>query len=213
MRKLTAVLACALLLGLVPGASVGAQEPGVDASVNEFAYATNIVHEDGADYMYIVGAQRTAHAGGRTKTTAYAKRTKCLTLERKHIKLIACAAFVAPRRIPDAAFAFDPLMDSASVRFRRKGARTAMSWRGRGTPEPSIAPYADESYGAGAFGELWRNARARGKILGERYPKGRFGFAVLMEGVAAEGYPGRGVRITPMSDGTLRVEARYRVPR
>lgn len=208
-----AVLAGSLVLGLIPGAAVYGREPRVDASVNQFAYATNIVHKDGADYMYVVGAERTARAAGRTRTTAYAKRTKCLTLERKHLKLIACAAFVNPRRIPEDAFAFDPLMDSVSVRFARKGVRTAVSWRGRGVPEPSIAPYADASYGAGAYGELWRNARARGHILGERYPRGGFGFAVLSQGAAVEGSPGQDVKITRLDDGNLRVEARFRVPR
>ena len=213
MRKLIGLIAAATLLGVLPGATVRAQEPGVHASTSQFAYATNIIHERGHDYMYLVGAHRSARVDGRTRTTGFAKRSKCLTLEKKRMKLIVCAAFVSPRRIPDKAFAFDPLMESASVRFRRKGERTAMSWRGRGVPEPLFAPFADAEYGAGAYAELWRDARARGTILGTRYPPRGLGFAVLSEGGMAEGWAGSGMTVTRMSDGTLKVEARFRVPR
>jgi hypothetical protein len=209
LRAAAAALAVALLP--VPGA--GAQQPDVDASVNQFAYATNIIHIDGHDYMYLVGAERISHAAGDTKTKAFAKRTKCLTLEKKHIKLIACAAFVFPRRIPDEDFAFDPLMDSASVRMTRDGARTAMRWTGRGTPEPGVSPYADESYGVGVYGDLFRAARARGRILDERYPPRGMGFAVLIEGAAVEGYTGEDVTISRTRNGGLRITALYEVPR
>jgi hypothetical protein len=200
------------MLGLLPFPAASGQEPGVDARVSQFAYATAIVHKGGADYMYIAGAQRMTRVDGRTKTTGYAKKSKCVTLERKHIKLIACAAFVFPHRIPDAAFEFDPLLESASVRMKDKGGATGMSWAGRGTPEPYAQPYADASYG-GAYAEVYRIAKARGKILGERYPRGWMGFALLNEGVMAEGYTSRNVSIAPLDNGAYRVTALYRVPR
>lgn len=213
MRKLLGGLAAVVALGLAPLPVGHAQPPGVHASVSQFAYATNIIHKDGDDYMYLVGAQRNTRVDGRTRTTAFAKRAKCLTMKRKRIKLIVCAAFVFPRRIPENAFDFDPLMESASVRFKRKGVATAMRWAGRGTPEPNVSPYADASYGAGAYAEMYRIARASGKILGERYPRGRMGFSLLIEGAMAEGYTSRDVSIVPAENGGYAVTARFRVPR
>jgi hypothetical protein len=202
----------ALLLGLLglPGAQ--AQEPGADAAVSQFAYATTIVQKGGDDYMYLVGAERFSQVGGRTRTTAFAKRTKCLTLEKKHMKLIVCAAFVFPKRIPENAFEFDLLMDSARVRIKDKGRPTAMKWTGRGTPEPYAAPYANVAYG-GAYAEMYRMARANGKILGERYPKGPMGFALLIQGAMAEGYTSDEMTITPLDGGGYAVSGVFRVPR
>jgi hypothetical protein len=213
VRKVLGAISAIVVLGLAPLPGAGAQEPGVYASVSQFAYATNIVHQGGHDYMYLVGADRNQVIGGKTRTTAFAKRVRCLTLERKRLKMIACAAFVFPKRIPDRAFEFDTLMDSASVRFKGKDGTTAMRWTGRGTPEPNAAPYADASYGAGAYGEVYRNARARGKILGQRYPKSRMGFSILIEGAMAEGYVGEDVSITPIEGGGYKVTALYRIPR
>ena len=201
-------------VGLVaPPAGAQASRPGAEAIVSQFAYATNIVHKDGSDYMYLAGAERSTRSNGRTKTVAFAERSKCLTLQKKNLKLIACAAFVYPRRIPDAAFEFDPLLESASVWMKGKGGRTAMRWAGRGTPEPDAGPYADAGYGAGAYADLYRSARASGRILDERYPKGGFGFALMDEGVGAEGYTSRNVTVTRMDNGALKIEARYRIPR
>lgn len=211
---------CLLILAVLAGTlvptsvSAGAPGPGADAGIGQFAYATSIVHMDGHDYMYIAGGQRSIRANGKTRTTAYAKRARCLTMNTKRIKLIACAAFIFPRRVPERAFEFDPLLESARLRLPGKGGEgsTAMSWKGRGVPEPDAGPYADPSYGGGVYADAYRNARAGGKILGERFPA-RYGFALLMEGAGAGAYTGRNVSITPTESGALKVEALYRIPR
>jgi hypothetical protein len=203
----------AVLVGLLPSSGARAQEPGVDASISQLAYATNIVRHGGHDYMYIVGAEHVTRPNGRTRTTAYAKRSRCVTLEKKHIKLIACAAFVFPKRIPENAFEFDPLLQSARVRIKGKDGRTDVKWSGRSTPEPNASPFADASYGAGAYAEVYRVARASGTILGERYPRGPMGFALLIEGAMAEAYTAGDTTITRMDNGALKIETRRRIPR
>jgi hypothetical protein len=214
VRRRSLVVAAFVAASLVPvPASAEVPRPGADASVNQLAYATSIVHKDGRDYMYVAGASRSVQSNGRTRTTAFAKKARCLTMKTKRIKLIACAAFIFPQRVPDKAFEFDPLLDSAALRFRNKDGATAMTWKGRGTPEPGFGPYADPDYGAGVYGELYRGARAGGKILDEPYPARRFGFALLMEGVDAEGFTSRNVTIRPTKSGALKVEALYRIPR
>ncbi|HEY7875570.1 MAG TPA: hypothetical protein VIG64_10670 [Actinomycetota bacterium] len=209
-----ALVGALALTAVVPvSSSSGAALPGAEASVEQFAYATSILHEDGRDYMYVAGAQRATSSNGRTRTVAFAKKARCLSMKTKRIKLIACAAFINPRRVPDGAFEFDPLLGSSDLRFRQHGRLTSMSWEGRGTPEPDAGPYADLEFGGGANASLYRAARARGKILDERYPPRRYGFALLVEGADAFGYTSRELTITRARGGAIKVEALYRIPR
>jgi hypothetical protein len=196
-----------------PAAAV-AKEPKAAVALTQFAYATNIVHMRGADYMVLAGAQRVTRVDGRTRTTAYAQRSRCATLERKHFKVIACATFVYPHKVPDRAFAFDPLLDSARLRLSEREGRTDVRWAGRNVPSPDASPGADPQYGAGVYADVYRDARATGRITGLAYTPRRLGsYAILDEGGFAEAYQARGMRITRLDDGGLKVSARYRIAR
>jgi hypothetical protein len=208
------LVAIAVVAGITPGGHAGAAPlPGADAVVSQFAYATSILHIDGRDYMYLTGANRLMRPDGRTRTTAFAKRARCLTMKTKRMKLIACAAFIFPRRVAEGAFEFDPLLGSAALRFRNQDGLTDMSWKGRGTPEPDAGPYLDPNYGGGVYADVYRAARARGTILDEPYPARRFGFALISEGAEADGFTSRNVTITRTHGGALKVRALYRIPR
>jgi hypothetical protein len=206
-------MAAVVAVGLLPAwPATASVRPGADAAASQFAYATSIVHVDGHDYMYLTGAHRTM-SPDHTRTTAFAKRARCLTMKTKRLKLIACAAFVFPRRVSEDAFEFDPLLDSARLHFHNGRGRTDMTWAARGTPEPDAGPYVDPNYGGGVYADIWQGAVAHGKIIGERYPARRFGFALLSEGASFDGYSGRDMTITPVAGGALKVEALYRIAR
>ena len=213
VRVVSLALVAAVVSALGPAARAGL-EPEAVATVSQRAYASTVVHLHGADYMILAGAEHVTKATGATRTTAYAKKTKCATLERKRIKLIACAAFVFPRKIPARAFDFDPLLDSARLRFHKPGQPTSLRWQGRGTPSPDGFPGADPSYGAYAYAEVSREARANGRIVGLPYSGKHFAsFALLDEGTDAEAYDARGMKITRLPGGVLKVRAVYRIPR
>jgi hypothetical protein len=215
MRRICLLACVALLTGMAPaGAHVLPKEPKAGGSLTQFAYASNIVRIKGADYMILAGATRVTKPTGAVKTTAYAQRSKCATLERKRIKVIACATFVFPHKVPARTFEFDPLMESAGLRLPNGGRPTELTWKGLGTPSPDAAPGADPQYGAFAYAELYRNARADGRLLGVQYHGRHFGaFAILNEGVGADAYQSRGLRIERLPGGALKVRAVYRLPR
>jgi hypothetical protein len=203
-----------MLVQPVGAAPAAAKDPKAFAGLTQFAYATNIVHIRGDDYMVLAGAERVTRADGTTRTTAYAQRSRCATLERKHFKVIACATFVFPHKVPAGAFDFDPLLDSARLRLSERAGQTNVRWAGRGLPSPDAWPGADPQYGAGVYADVYRDARARGRILVLAYNARRLGsFAIFDEGAFAEAYQVRGARITRMDDGALKVRARYKVAR
>jgi hypothetical protein len=198
----------ALLMPLV--AHAAPKDPKAHAALSQLAYATNIVHMKGADYMVLAGGQRVTRPDGTSRTTAYAQHSKCATLRRRHFKIIACATFVRPHKVASGAFEFDPLLESARLRLAERGERTNVRWVGRHIPSPDAWPGADPQYGAGVYADVYRDARARGRISGIAYKPGRLGsFAIFDEGAFADVYRARGVRITRLDNGALRVRARY----
>lgn len=214
MRRAAAGLLAtiAALAPALPAAPAAGAQAGGRVAMTQFAYATNLVHIGRSDYMIIAGAARVTNPAGRTRTTAYAKKSKCATLQKKHFKVIACSTFVWPRRIPDGNFTFDPSLDSAAARWRHDGRRTSLSWRGVHLPSPDGSPGADPGYGAYAQANLYRDARAGGRIVGIPYRTHHFGaFALLVEGGDGEVRSGRGLHIRRTASGALKVRALYRI--
>lgn len=210
---LSVVLAAVTLASTLalPAAPVAARPKAVADAV-QMAYASNIVRHAGANYFIVAGATRRTNPAGKTITTAFAQRSKCATLHKKRITLIACAAYVFPRKVPARVFDFDPLMQSA--RLHLTSHRTALSWAGRGTPSPDAAPWADPGYGAVAGVDASRGARVDGRILGSAYPAHKFAaFGFLDEGAQAAVLESAGAKVVAGSPGVLVFRARYRVPR
>lgn len=204
------VATCAAALALVGPAGAA---PHPVATVRQAAYATNIVHMRGANYLVLAGASRTTRPNGTTRTVGYAKRSKCATLDKKNITLIACATFVFPRRIPSDAFDFDPLLGSAQTRFDRRLGTTSLSWRGVQDPDPNADYYADPSYGAEAGPEVSRGARAAGRIVGIPYRPRHYGAWALLVEQGDGGARTGPLRVRSLPGGAIEVTLVTRVPR
>ncbi|HWC15167.1 MAG TPA: hypothetical protein VG929_11345 [Actinomycetota bacterium] len=172
-RTLSALLASLLALcGLFAGRAVAEPAgPGVFSSAYQSAMGVWLHKEGGDTFMYFAGAAHATNlAKQKTRTFAWADRSKCAVAKTKNSTAIACAGSSRAHKIASDRFRFDPLMDSA--RLDHKDAR--LRWRGEDPPHPSAMPFADPAFGAAAFASVDRMAAASGTVLGTKMRGGRW---------------------------------------
>lgn len=184
-RTLSALLATLLALSTLFAARAVAEPagPGVYSSAYQSAMGVWLRKEDGDTFMYFAGA---AHATNlvkqKTRTLAFADRSKCAVAKTKNMTSIACAGRARARKIAPDRFEFDPLMESA--RLDHRDAR--LQWRAEDPPFPDAAPFAHPSFGAAAFASVDRMAPASGTVLGRKMTGGRWtDFGFLTQGAYA----------------------------
>jgi hypothetical protein len=188
MRRITALSTLvAVATMFAPHASARmAPGPGAGADLSNLAFASDNVRIGKHLYLYFGGGYDGINSAGKSYSRGFAGRGRCFTFKRKQIKLTICMATAKSRKIADEDFVFDPALQSASLSLSGPKGKTELDWTGKGRPEPGASPAADPSYGAFAWADLYRNARARGKILGRKIPlKGFSAWSFLDEGAMA----------------------------
>jgi hypothetical protein len=190
MRRLSvliSLLTMALLAPALPATAHLPAGPGAYASAGTAAIASDNVRVGGRLYMYIAGGmQSTSSSSGEARTDGFAARGRCYELEKKNFKLTVCMASFRTRPIGSGAYTFDPALGSATLSMKDRRGDTKLTWAGRGVPSPDAGPAADPTFGAFAWAHVYRDARAKGTILGRHLElKGFDSWSFLDEGADA----------------------------
>ncbi len=166
-RKVSGLVAglLALTTFFPQGAVAERRGPVVYSSAYQSADAIWLRKEAGDTYMYFAGAVHTTSATTqKSRTLAWADRSKCAVAKTKHSTAIACSGFSRSTRIHPDNFEFDPLMESAHLDF----GKAHISWKAQEEPDPSLWHFADPSFGALAWASVDRWSKASGEVLGTK---------------------------------------------
>lgn len=189
MRRLPVLLTTLALAfsGVATQAPAHAAAAGAGAALFQGALVTTQARVGGRLFMYLAGGTKGVADNGTQFAFGFAARGPCISIKRKQFKMTMCTASFRPHEIADEDFTFDPALDSAHLRLHEGKDRASVAWTGRGDRQPDAGPEADPGYGAYAYADVYRDAKAKGVVLGRRIETGHFGdWSFLDEGADAE---------------------------
>ncbi len=207
MRRMAAVLCATALLG------VGSQafgQVGAGAAGMQEADAIWLILDENPRFYFAVGRHYADPAGLRT--FAAVGSGPCQVEKSKNMTLIMCSGKGRGKQIPFEDFTIHPGLDNAHLELTSGGEEHIVDWTGRG-----LASWGGSVSGSGTFvtadAGFYRDATAQGEILGVKLktnPRWDWHFMIQGAGAMAAGPIDE---FTVKRDGSVRVEASFRIPR
>jgi hypothetical protein len=211
VKRIAVGLVLVVMLNLVPQAS--AQDASAGLRTGQLAVATWMIYRDGKPHRYYVAV--IDRSVGRTPnvvdTYVLAARGSCL--KRRFFTVCSAGGPMHQASLDEATF--DPMQESATMRFKARGYTHSATWTAVEDPEPAhyLERYNEPGYTEVYAGvDSYRSAKTTGRLFGRRMPRMRasdFGF--LWQGTWGYAYSIGGpadVEISP--DGFVTVTTKIR---
>lgn len=211
MRRI-ATLLVALVIGA--GALPATAMPGASGGLDQFAEADWVVMNgrDSATMYFALGWRMVGDLGA--VTLGAVGKGKCRVERTKHMTSISCHASGRGKELDLDEFEFDPALRSAAIDFTFKGQRQSVKWRGRGQLPYFGGQVAGGDGFAAAGGGMAREARAMGRIFGQKMvTRGWMSMAYLGQGAGLGVYTDYGRTLTVDPDGSFTYGVELELPR
>ena len=207
MRRTAAVLSVLSLLGICTQALA---QVGAGAAGMQEATAIWMIIDENPRFYFAIGQHYVDPTG--PVTYGAVGSGPCEVSKEKNFTMIFCSGKGRGKEVPFENVSIDPLLESAHLELTTKGYENVVDWTGLGTASWGGAVSGSGSY-VGADAGFYRDARAQGNVLGVQLktnPKWDWHFMVQGAGAAAIG-PIEKLTVKP--NGTVLLEAAYRISR